>query len=255
MFTDARQFIEETLTVLRNQAAQGALGLKVLKELGLHYRDGRGRRIFPDDARLRPVWAECARLGLPVLIHQADPYGFFEPVTPANEHYDSLKKYTSWQFGAPKFPRFAELQRHYRRLVKENPATTFLLPHCANWPENLAYVAEFLEDCPNAYMDFSARVDELGRQPYTAREFLLRFQNRIYFGTDMPASVEMYRFYFRFLETYDENFIPPDYDGTFGRFRWRVHGIGLPDAALKKIYAGNILKIIPGLKAALDRGA
>ena len=109
-----------------------------------------------------------------------------------------------------------------------------------------------LEDCPNYYVDISARIGELGRQPYSSREFFIKHQDRIIFGTDMPAnidsSVEMYRTYFRFLETYDESFYSPDYDGTFERARWPICGIGLPKEVLRKIYYENILKIIPSLK-------
>ena len=94
-------------------------------------------------------------------------------------------------------------------------------------------------------------MDELGRQPYTAREFFIAHQDRILFGADMPASVEMYRTYFRFLETYDEYFFPPDYDGTFNRHRWAIYGLGLPDEVLRKVYHANALKVVPGLKSEL----
>jgi predicted TIM-barrel fold metal-dependent hydrolase len=134
------------------------------------------------------------------------------------------------------------------RSVRNHPSTTFLLPHVANYAENLTYVGKLLDNNPNVHIDFSARCDELGRQPYSAREFLINYQDRVYFGTDMPASTEMYRFYFRFLETFDECLIPPDYDGTFERYRWRVHGLGLPDQVLKKLYYENALKLIPGLE-------
>jgi hypothetical protein len=117
----------------------------------------------------------------------------------------------------------------------------------ATFAENLEYVGNLLDQNPNVHIDFSARMDELGRQPYSTRKFMIDYQDRIYFGTDLPVSAEMYRCYFRFLETYDENFIPPDYDGTFDRFRWRVHGLGLPDVVLRKIYHGNIMMIIPEL--------
>jgi predicted TIM-barrel fold metal-dependent hydrolase len=116
-------------------------------------------------------------------------------------------------------------------------------------------VSDLLDECPNAYIDFSARLDEIGRQPYSSREFFLRHQDRIIFGSDMPAnidtSVEMYRTYFRFLETYDESFYSPDYDGTFDRARWPICGIGLPEEVLKKIYHENILKIIPSLSSVI----
>ncbi|NQU10057.1 amidohydrolase family protein [bacterium] len=251
LFTDATEFVERTLAILRDHVQRGARGLKILKELGLHYRDGQGNLIACDDDRLAPVWEEAGKLGVPVLIHQADPYGFFEPATPENEQHGALVKYPAWSFCDPKFPRFEELQRRYRNLLRNHPRTTFLLPHGANWPENLEYVAQLLEECPNVHIDFSARLDELGRQPYRSRAFLIKYQDRIYFGTDMPASVEMYRCYFRFLETYDEHFIYPDYDGTFGRYRWHIHGLGLPPAVLRKIYYQNALKLIPGLRGEL----
>ena len=68
----------------------------------------------------------------------------------------------------------------------------------------------------------------------------------------MPASAPVYRCYFRFLETYDECFFPPDYDGTFGRRRWSICGIGLPREVLAKIYYRNALNVIPELKRELE---
>lgn len=252
LFTDEKQFIEEFAKTLQDHVRQGAKGLKILKELGLHYRDSKGELIHCNDARLAPVWEEAARLKIPVLIHQADPAGFFEPVTPENEHYDSLKKYPSWSFADPKFPRKIDLIKRRDDLIRQHPNTTFILPHFGNYAENIAYVSDLLLDNPNVYIDFSARMDELGRQPYSSREFFIKHQDRIVFGTDMPAnidsSVEMYHTYFRFLETYDESFYSPDYDGTFDRARWPISGIGLPKEVLRKIYFENILKIIPSLK-------
>jgi predicted TIM-barrel fold metal-dependent hydrolase len=249
LFRDARGFVEKAIELLHSHVAQGAKGLKILKELGLHYRDASGKLINVDDERLAPVWDAAGKLKIPVLMHQSDPVGFFEPVTPENEHYESLLKYSSWSFADKNiFPRKHELLERRDRVLKNHPETVFMLPHVANLPEDLEYVSKLLDGHQNVFIDFSARLDELGRQPYTARDFFMKYQDRICFGTDMPASTEMYRCYFRFLETYDEYFIPPDYDGTFDRYRWRISGIGLPGAVLKKIYHGNILEIIPGLK-------
>lgn len=252
LFDDPRDFVEECIATLRLHHDKGAKGLKILKELGLHFRDSKGNLIQTDDERLAPIWEEAAKLKMPVLIHQADPYGFFEPVTTDNEHYESLKKFPSWSFADPKFPGKIELLKRRDNLIKRHPDTTFILPHLANFAENLSYVSELLDEMPNVYIDFSARMDELGRQPYSSRDFFIRHQDRIIFGSDMPAnidsSVEMYRTYFRFLETYDESFYAPDYDGTFDRARWPICGIGLPADVLKKIYHENIIGIIPSLK-------
>jgi len=256
LFVDDKRFVDEFIEILNNHVQQGARGLKILKELGLHYRDKNGDLIYCNDERLYPVWEEAGRLKIPVLIHQADPSGFFEPVTPENEHFDSLIKYPSWSFADPKYPRKQELIKRRDDLVSSHPGTIFILPHFANYAENIQHVSELLDSNPNVYIDFSARLDELGRQPYTTREFFIKYQDRIIFGTDMPAnittSVEMYRTYFRFMETFDESFYAPDYDGTFDRARWPICGIGLPKEVLKKIYNENILRIIPSLKTALS---
>ena len=249
LFADADQFVRDTVATLRRHVELGARGLKILKELGLRHRDAGGKLISVDDPRLSPIWQEAGRLGVPVLLHQSDPYGFFEPVGPENEQYSTLAKYPDWRFADPKFPRKMELLERRDNLVRRHRDTTFILPHVANFAENLGYVGRLLEENPNVYIDVSARIDELGRQPYTAREFLIRYQYRVLFGTDMPASVEMYRCYFRFLETFDEYFFPPDYDGTFERRRWGIYGIGLPSNVLEKIYYKNALKVIPGLDA------
>jgi len=252
LFRDEKMFVRDFIETLRSHVSLGAKGLKVLKELGLHYRDSKGELIGVDDPRLFPIWEEAGKLNIPVLIHQADPSGFFEPVTPDNEHYHSMVKYPSWSFADPKFPRKPELLKRRDHLIRQHPDTTFILPHFANHAENISYVSQLLEENPNVYIDFSARLDELGRQPYTARDFFITHQDRIIFGTDMPAnigsSVDMYRTYFRFLETYDESFYSPDFNGTFEQGRWPICGIGLPTDVLRKIYHENILEIIPSLK-------
>jgi predicted TIM-barrel fold metal-dependent hydrolase len=252
LFNSPEKFVDECIQTLYQHQNQGAKGLKVLKELGLHFRDSKGKLINTDDESLTPIWDEAGKLGMPVLIHQADPSGFFEPADENNEHYESLIKYPSWSFEDQKFPGKLDLLKRRDNLIRSHPGTTFILPHFANFPENISYVSSLLDKNPNVFIDFSARIDELGRQPYSARDFFIRHQDRIIFGSDMPAnletSVKMYRTYFRFLETYDEAFYAPDYDGTFNRSRWPISGIGLPNDVLEKIYYKNILKLIPSLE-------
>jgi len=105
-----------------------------------------------------------------------------------------------------------------------------------------------LDAHPNVVIDFSARIDELGRQPYTARDFFIKYQDRILFGLDMPVSVEAYRCYFRVLETRDEYFDYPDYIGRFGVYtRWKIYGLDLPEEVLRKVYYQNAERIVPGI--------
>lgn len=243
----AQTWVEGCLRHLEEDLGRGALGLKLTKELGLQFRDTDGSMIAVDDRRLYPIWARCGKLGVPVLIHTSDPAAFFLPADASNEHYPTLREFPGWSFQDSPFSK-AELLAQRDRMIADHPRTRFICAHVANYPEDLGYVAGFLDSHPNAVVDLSARIDELGRQPYSARELLIRYQDRVLFGVDMPVRADIYRAYFRFLETRDEYFEYPDYVGRWGHCRWRIHGLGLPDETLRKIYSENARRVIPGLE-------
>ncbi len=242
-------FAKRCIEQLEADVAAGARGLKITKELGLYYRDYTGAMLAVDDERLAPIWERAGELEIPVLIHVSDPIAFFSPIDEQNEHYLTLQEFPGWSFYGSHFGKWDLLEQR-NRMIARHPRTTFLLPHVANLPEDLAAVGALLDAHPNVFIDFSARIDELGRQPYTAYDFFLRYQDRILFGLDMPVSAEAYRCYFRFLETRDEYFDYPDYIGRFGIYtRWKLYGLGLPDEVLKKVYCENAMRVIPGLAA------
>jgi len=241
-------FTDRCIAALEADVRRGALGLKVTKELGLRFCEPDGSPVRVDDRRLYPVWKRAGELGIPVLIHTTDPVGFFLPVDPKNEHYPTLLKYPGWSFHGSRYAK-EELLEQRKQVISDHPATTFICPHVANNPEELPWVSALMEELPNICIDFSARMDELGRQPYSARDFLIRFQDRVLFGTDMPISPWMYRCHFRFLETADEYFDYPGYLGESDSYpRWKIYGLHLPDGVLEKIYNKNALRIIPGLR-------
>ncbi len=241
-------FVERVIADLEEHIGKGALGLKVTKELGLQFRDPHGAMVPVDDERFFPVWKRAGELGVPVLMHTSDPVAFFLPVDEANEHYANLRRFPGWSFCGSHFSK-EELLEQRNRVVALHPETTFILPHVANHAEDLASVAALLDAHANVCIDFSARIDELGRQPRAAREFMIAYQDRVLFGTDMPVSVETYRCHFRFLESRDEWFEYPDYVGRWGHSRWGISGLDLPDEVLKNIYHRNAVRIIPGLSA------
>ncbi len=181
-----------------------------MRELGLHFKDKGGSFIRIDDERLYPIWRRAGELKVPVLIHSSDPVAFFLPVDQYNEHYLPLQEFPGWSFYGSHSSK-KELLEQRDRMISKHPGTTFICPHVANYPENLDYVAKFLDNYSNVYIDFSARIDELGRQPYSSRDFMIRYQDRILFAVDMTVSPEVYRCYFRFLETSDEYFDYPFY--------------------------------------------
>ncbi|HNP73048.1 MAG TPA: amidohydrolase family protein [Kouleothrix sp.] len=227
----------------REQAARGAEGLKIWKPFGLHVRDQHGALVAVDDPRLDPLWAAAGELDLPVMIHVADPVAFFAPLDASNERWDELHAHPDWQFPSPPFPPFLAIVDGLANLVARHPATDFIGAHVGCYAENLGWVAALLDRCPNFYVDISARLGELGRQPYTARRFFMRYADRILFGIDAGADLDTYRLYYRFLETDDEYF---SYDGSVvpAQGRWYIYGLHLPDAVLEQVYFRNAERVI-----------
>jgi predicted TIM-barrel fold metal-dependent hydrolase len=233
---DDPNFSQLMVAQLDDAVKRGARGLKILKDWGLGVRDKSGQLVPIDDPRMDPVWEECGKLGVPVAIHSTDPEAFFTPTDAHNERYEELKYNPSWSFYGPQFPGKQVLLEQRNRVFAKHPRTTFIALHIANWPENLDAVSAWLKKYPNMYVEFGAREAELGRQPRRAYKFFTEFQDRILFGTDAEPIPEMYRNYFRWLETEDEYFPYWDYPG---QGRWGIYGLGLPDSVLKKIYHEN----------------
>ena len=250
-------FGETEAARLRDSAERGARGLKVWKLLGLRARDAAGRVVAVDDGRLDPLWDTAGELDLPVVIHIADPIAFFEPLDPTNERWEELTAHPDWHFWptrpaaepeAPGFTPFDELLAAFERVIARHPRTTFVGAHVGCAAEDLDLVGRLLDTYPNFDVDIAARIGELGRQPYSARAFFVRHADRILFGADLEPGPDMYAIHYRFLETLDESF-DYDTDAVPPQGRWQIHGLGLPDDVLRKVYRDNarrILRLEPG---------
>ena len=234
-------FAQLSLDRLQRLVEHGACGFKFWKDLGLAVRDGSGALLPVDDERLAPIFDKAAELKIPVMFHTADPEAFFTPIDRFNERYEELAAHPDWSFLGSPFSK-ASLLEQRNRVFARHPRTTFVAAHLGESSEDLSYVAELLDRHPNLYIDISARTAELGRQPYTAREFVIRFADRILFGTDLLPDVGMYRLHYRFLETDDQYFEYPSHASRQGR--WNIYGLSLPADVLEKIYRINALKLL-----------
>jgi predicted TIM-barrel fold metal-dependent hydrolase len=229
-------FFRRSVERLELLVEHGACGLKMWKDLGLTVRDASGQLLRIDDERLAPIFEKAAELKVPVMFHTADPDAFFLPIDQYNERYEELAAHPDWGFYGSQYGK-QELLAQRNRVFARHPNTTFVAAHMGESAESLSRVAEVLEAYRNVSVDISARVAELGRQPYTARDFFLRYSDRILFGTDLLPDPVMYRLYYRFLETADEYFDYPSHASRQGR--WQVHGLYLPPDVLQKIYRDN----------------
>jgi predicted TIM-barrel fold metal-dependent hydrolase len=128
------------------------------------------------------------------------------------------------------------------RLFARHPKTQFIAAHLGWHGQDLGRLGRLLDARPNVTTELGAVLYEIGRQPRAAREFLIKYQDRVLFGKDAWEPSE-YPTYWRVLETKDEYF---DYYRDYHAF-WKMYGLDLPDAVLKKIYYQNALRLLRGL--------
>ena len=231
---------------LEVDAKAGALGIgEINKGFGLTARKADGSRLTLDDPELDPVWQAAARLNLPVLIHTADPQEFFEPINFSNERWLELALFPDRRFPSPQFPSFETLMGERDRLFRRHPKTTFIAAHMGWHANNLARLGKIFDEMPNVYGEVGAVLYDLGRQPRFAHDFFVKYQDRILFGKDSYQPDE-FPYYWRTFETSDEYF---DYYRDYHAF-WKLYGLALPDAVLRKLYYQNALKLVPGLPRA-----
>ncbi len=233
---------ETAVKRLEDDVKSGANGLKIFKSLGFSVKDNTGKRVPVDDPRLDGIWQKCGELGIPVLIHTADPKPFWDPVDEKNERWLELTTHPGRKRSDTNPAPFDKLILEQHNVFKKHAKTTFIAAHFGWYANDLNHLASLMDNMPNIVVEFGAVIAELGRQPLAAKQFFNKYQDRILFGKDSWVPDE-YATYFRVLETEDEYF---PYHKKYNAF-WKMYGLGLPDDILKKVYYKNALRIIPNI--------
>jgi len=237
---------ENAVKQLEEDVRSGARGLKVYKSLGLRNEDINGKRVALNDPRLDPIWAKCGELGIPVLIHTADPKPFWDEFDGDNERWLELKLRPRRKRGATNPAPWEQLIAEQHDMFKKHPNTCFINAHMGWYANDLGKLGQLLDEMPNMHVGIGAIIAELGRQPRAAKAFFIKYQDRILFGKD-SWKPEEFPTYFRVLESDDEYF---PYHKKYHAF-WAMYGLDLPDDVLKKVYYKNALRIVPGLDKSL----
>jgi len=237
---------EKAAAQLEKDIKAGAKGLKIYKSLGLRYKDTDGNRVAIDDPRLDAIWAKCGELGVPVLIHAADPKPFWDPMDSDNERWLELKTRPRRKRSATDPAPWEQIIAEQHRMFKKHPKTNFINAHMGWYANDLGQLGKLLDEIPNMNVGIAAVIAELGRQPKNAKMFFEKYQDRILFGKD-SWKPEEFPTYFRVLESDDEYF---PYYKKYHAF-WAMYGLDLSDEVLKKVYYKNALNLIPGLDRSL----
>ena len=243
---DSKDFIKKNIKLLNDAKAIGAIGLKVYKSLGLTDMDNKNHRIAVNDSRLDSIWSECGKIGFPVLIHSGEPSSFWHPKDKFNERWLELKQKPNRYLDPKEYISYDSILSEQHEMFRNNPNTKFINAHLGWMGNDLDRLESHLNELPNVVTEIGAVLAELGRQPKRAKEFFIKYQDRILFGKD-AYNVSEYYTYFRVLESDDEYF-------NYYRKRhahWKMYGLALNDSILKKVYYKNALRLFPSIKREL----
>lgn len=239
-----KDWTKNTVEQIENDVKLGANGLKIYKSQTMAVVDG--ERISINDPRIDPVWAKCGELGIPVLIHAADPKPFWDAHDENNERWLELKVRPNRKREDNDPAPWQTIIDEQHDIFKKHPETKFINAHLGWYANDLATLAHLMDIYPNMYTEIGAVIAELGRQPRAANAFITKYQDRVMFGKDSWNPEEYYT-YFRVLETADEYF---PYYKRYHAF-WKMYGLNLSDEVLKKLYYKNALNVIPNIDRSL----
>ena len=240
---DSPEGIENACKTLERYHEMGAVGVGELGDKGegdTYARPVEGKDIHIDDPRIRPLIAKAGELKMPISIHIAEPIWMYLPMDETN---DGLPNGAVWHVDTTNCLGYYGLMRTFENAVRENPNTLFIACHYLNMSHDWPRLGELLDKYPNLYVDIAARVAESAHTPRATREFLIKYQDRVLFGTDNGMDAPMYQNIFRVLETNDEHFYVPEFN-----YHWALSGFNLPDEVLKKIYHDNAQRILTEYK-------
>ena len=213
------------------------LGAKGVGELGdkgkgLFYCTPRAFGMHIDDPRMDPLLEKCGELGMPINIHIGDPVWMYLQMDSTN---DGLMNAFDWREDNQKgILNLNQMLVTLQNAVKKHPNTIFIACHLANFEHDLQKLGKLLDKYPNLYTDIAGRFGEFAPVPRYTRAFFEKYQDRIFYGTDMGFDKQRYLITFRILETNDEHF----YYHPFN-YHWALYGLGLDTVTLKKIYYQN----------------
>jgi predicted TIM-barrel fold metal-dependent hydrolase len=237
---------EKAVDQLVDDIKNGARGLKIYKSLGMRNKDSDGNRVAIDDDRLDAIWSKCGELGIPVLIHAADPKPFWDDFDKDNERWLELKTHPRRKRSATNPVSWEQIIKEQHNMFKKHPKTNFINAHMGWYANDLGKLGELMDEMPNMHVEIGAIIAELGRQPRFAKKFFEKYKTRILFGKD-SWKPEEFPTYFRVLETDDEYF---PYHKKYHAF-WAMYGLDLSDEVLKMVYYKNALRLVPGLDKSL----
>jgi predicted TIM-barrel fold metal-dependent hydrolase len=249
---DDSTWVENTIAWLDKCIADGAIAVKVWKNIGMEFRDKDGELIMIDDPKFDPIFMHLAKKGIPLVGHLGEPKNCWLPLEEMTTKNDSgyfSRNPQYHMFLHPEFPSYEEQMAARDRMLDKNPGLVFIGCHLASLEWSVDELAKWLDKYPNNAVDMAARMGQLFYQTRDNREkvrdFFIKYQDRLLYGTDIiDRGQEKESFQKRMNETWlkDWEYIVTDNTMTSSLIDGEFKGLKLPKEVVEKIYNGNVKK-------------
>ena len=229
--------------------AAGAVACKIWKNIGMEVRKPDGSFLMVDDPYFDPIFEHLAARQYPLLTHIAEPLECWQPLKPGSPHYGYYSRNPEWHmYGKREFPSHAALMAARDQVLVNHPGLRMIGAHLASLEYDVAVLAERLDRHPNLAVDISARLSDLAIQDSTkVRDFFMRYQDRILFGTDVVmrqapstlAEAERVAAISSLRQTYEMHLAYLSGSGPTLVRSYATEGLGLSAPVLDKLYTEN----------------
>ncbi len=244
-------FSSATIAEIDRDFAQGAVAVKIWKNIGEQVKDAKGNYILPDNPVFEPIYKDIAAHNKTLIAHVADPNTMWEPPTPAAPDYSYYMQHPEWyMYKRQNAPSKEAILRARDHLLEQNPTLRVVGAHLGSMEADLHQLGQHLDDYPNFAVDLAARMPYLVMQPRADMiAFIEKYQSRLLYATDnnfladagasdsVRSWENSYAFDWRFLATND----------TLQYKNRKVQGLNLPVPVLRKLYHDNAMRWIPGI--------
>lgn len=251
---DKADFAESAIHGLNEDFVHGAVAVKIWKNIGMELKDKNGRYVLADDPKFETIYRDIQEHDRTLIAHQAEPDEAWQAPNPNGLDYSYYKENPFWyMYNKPDAPRKQQILDARDHLLAENPKLRVVGAHLGSMEDNLEGLGERFDRYPNFAVDTAARVVHLVVMPTDlVRNFVLKYQDRIVYGTDLGFSKDssppevikewegQYAQDWRYFATRDKF----DYEGH------PTQGLGLPPSVLRKLYHDNAVRWFPGIIAA-----
>jgi hypothetical protein len=235
---------------LRSQAADGAVAVKIWKNVGLAERDKSGKLIMLDDPGFDPVVRTVDELNIALIDHQGEPRNCWLPMDQMST--DNDRRYFAhhpqyYMYMHPEMPSYETLMVARDRFVARHRELNFVGAHMASLEWSVDQLAAFLNDYPNTHVDLAARMSQVQAQsaadPLKVRDFFIRYADRLLYGTDITAAPNgqpdsVARGAHAFWLS-DWTYLATSQTQYIKALHRQVKGLNLPKDVIDKIYWGN----------------